>query len=449
MLLRGSSLTTVLAHGVFDVLHPGHIEHLRQAKAMGDRLVVSVTTNKFINKGPGRPVFSEKERAGMLQALECVDQALITDHPSAVGAIAKIKPDIYVKGPDYARGEDGAGNFEDERAAVEKHGGRVEFTTGTVMSSTAIVNETMHPVSEEARDFLKNIDGAELREILANAALQTQPTVLGENIIDRYVYVEPMFKSAKESTIAHRIVDEEQWQGGASIIVQHMWQLYGHVTGFHTRGKVIKTRHVERPFNNKVFSTVASEGAEPLGGRFHDNDFRLVADFGHGLIPDHYVADAIAQTTGFLALTVQANSSNWGLNTLKKWSRADYVVADEMEWRLAVGSATEDLEAILFEEWKRLNARLCVATLGHRGCVVFDGSRSTFVPPFAGDVVDRMGAGDAFLAATTPLAYAGASPEVIGFVGNVAGAIHVGKLGNPVIGKGEFLQWVTALTKTG
>jgi len=69
----------VLAHGCFDRLHPGHIKHLQEARKLGDRLGVSVTDDKFVRKGPGRPVFTTEQRVESLQALECVDEVIVSN----------------------------------------------------------------------------------------------------------------------------------------------------------------------------------------------------------------------------------------------------------------------------------------------------------------------------------------------------------------------------------
>ena len=100
--LRGQGKTVVQCHGVFDLLHPGHIRHLQAAKRLGDALVVTVTPDRFVNKGPGRPAFPEGLRAESLAALGCVDLVAVNRWPTAVEAIALIRPDVYAKGRDYA-----------------------------------------------------------------------------------------------------------------------------------------------------------------------------------------------------------------------------------------------------------------------------------------------------------------------------------------------------------
>lgn len=135
---------TVLCHGVFEALHPGHLAHLSIARNRGDRLVVSVTPDDQVHKGVGRPIFRQWERATMLLALKVVDEVLVfTGADTAIQAILHVKPDLYCKGGDYEDG-DTTGNLERERAAVESVGGTLVIIHSLpVYSSTAIVTGKM------------------------------------------------------------------------------------------------------------------------------------------------------------------------------------------------------------------------------------------------------------------------------------------------------------------
>src|SRR5580704_1827469 len=98
---RRAGQTVVQAHGTFDLLHLGHVRHLEAARRLGDLLVVTVTADRFVNKGPGRPVFSAELRAEMLATLQYVDWVAINNAPDAVNAIECIRPTVYIKGQDY------------------------------------------------------------------------------------------------------------------------------------------------------------------------------------------------------------------------------------------------------------------------------------------------------------------------------------------------------------
>jgi rfaE bifunctional protein nucleotidyltransferase chain/domain len=123
----------VLANGVFDVLHYGHLVHLQQARAMGDRLIVSVTRDKHVNKGFGRPVFGEQKRAAMLKALRCVSGVVFSD--GAIDALEQVKPDIFVKGIEYK----GNLRMKPTERYCREHGIKVQFTNGIVYSSSALL----------------------------------------------------------------------------------------------------------------------------------------------------------------------------------------------------------------------------------------------------------------------------------------------------------------------
>ena len=131
----------VLAHGTFDPFHPGHLAYLSCAKQLGTRLIVSVTSDRYVReqKGPGRPVIGEFDRMAMIHALTIVDGVVLSDAPTAIEIIRRFKPAVYAKGWDYAHG-DPSGRLDGERAVVEEHGGRLEIIEAWPRySSTALI----------------------------------------------------------------------------------------------------------------------------------------------------------------------------------------------------------------------------------------------------------------------------------------------------------------------
>src|SRR3954452_20890627 len=96
--LRQGGKRIVHCHGVFDLLHIGHIKHLEAARKFGDLLVVTLTPDRFVNKGPHRPAFPERLRAEALASLVCVDYVAINQWPTAVETIERLRPTFYVKG---------------------------------------------------------------------------------------------------------------------------------------------------------------------------------------------------------------------------------------------------------------------------------------------------------------------------------------------------------------
>ena len=131
----------VLCHGCFDLMHPGHIKYFQAAKKMGDILVVTVSPDCYVDKGPGRPVFNEILRAESITALECVDYVAINKWPTAEETLKLLKPDIYVKGQEFASLEDKAGKLQKEYEILQEIGCEMRFTNEIVFSSTQLLNQ--------------------------------------------------------------------------------------------------------------------------------------------------------------------------------------------------------------------------------------------------------------------------------------------------------------------
>lgn len=124
----------VLTHGCFDILHPGHHLHLEEAANMGDSLIVSITAAKHIKK-PGRPVFTDRERTYQLMNLRFVDGVYLCDDSTAIPALLKVNPDLYVKGIDYKD----TGIIEEEQKVCDEIGCIVRYTTTQKYSSSDYV----------------------------------------------------------------------------------------------------------------------------------------------------------------------------------------------------------------------------------------------------------------------------------------------------------------------
>ena len=139
--LKGGGKKIVLCHGCFDLMHPGHIKYFQAAKKMGDILVVTVSPDCYVDKGPGRPVFNEILRAESIAALECVDYVAINKWPTAEEILRLLKPDIYVKGQEFAGLEDKTGKLQKEYKVLQEIGCEMCFTKEIVFSSTKLLNQ--------------------------------------------------------------------------------------------------------------------------------------------------------------------------------------------------------------------------------------------------------------------------------------------------------------------
>src|SRR5476651_893084 len=188
--LRDAGHRIVMCHGTFDLMHTGHIRHLQRAKTEGDILLVTLTGDAYVNKGPGRPVFDEGLRAETIASLACVDFVAINYEQAAITAIKRLRPHVYVKGSEYrAALDDVTGNITREKEAVEAGGGSIFYTDEITFSSSSLLNEHFGVFSPETKDYLQAFrrkngfkDVIELVKGLAHLKV----LIVGDTIVDQY-----------------------------------------------------------------------------------------------------------------------------------------------------------------------------------------------------------------------------------------------------------------------
>ncbi len=223
---RATGQRVALCHGVFDLVHLGHVRHLEEARGFGDVLVVTLTADAFVNKGPGRPVFAEFQRAEMLAALDYVDHVAINNGPDAEQVIRALQPDFYVKGSDYANADqDVTGKIAVERAAVEAGGGKLVFTDDITFSSSELINRHLDVFDTETRDYLSSVraeGGLPAIMELLDRIKDYRVLLVGDAIVDEYQYASPMAKAPKENIIATRFHDSELFAGGVFAAANHV-----------------------------------------------------------------------------------------------------------------------------------------------------------------------------------------------------------------------------------
>ena len=139
--LKSKGKKIVHCHGCFDMMHPGHIKYFQASKRMGDILVVTVTPDEYIDKGPGRPVFDQGLRAESIAALECVDYVAVNQWPTAQETLRLLLPDYYVKGQEFEKLQDKTGKIQKEVEVVKEIKAEMRFTHEIVFSSTKLIKE--------------------------------------------------------------------------------------------------------------------------------------------------------------------------------------------------------------------------------------------------------------------------------------------------------------------
>jgi rfaE bifunctional protein nucleotidyltransferase chain/domain len=139
--LKSRGKKIIHCHGCFDLMHIGHIKYFQASKKMGDVLIVTLTPDIYVDKGPDRPVFSQELRAESIAALECVDYVAVNKWPTAEDTLRLLRPDIYVKGQEFEDLEDKTGKIQKENIIVKEIGAQMRFTHEIVYSSTKLLNQ--------------------------------------------------------------------------------------------------------------------------------------------------------------------------------------------------------------------------------------------------------------------------------------------------------------------
>lgn len=251
---------------------------------------------------------------------------------------------------------------------------------------------------------------------------------VGDAIMDEYVYVRTVGKAIKENALSSIKEKTEAFRGGIWAAAEHAKSFCAQVDVMHGNSIMWNSRLVDSIYLRKLHVT---HEARPCVDTKPDNlmdipdyDLVVVADFGHGTMTKELI-ERVTREARFLAVNAQTNATNMGFNLITKYPRADFVVVDELEARLAAHEREAPIEDVILA----LGFRNIIVTRGIHGAIGFDGVFER-QEALTDKVVDTMGAGDAFLAVASPFAAAGSSMRDLIRLGNAAGAIKVGIVGH-------------------
>lgn len=486
--LRRQGKTIVQCHGTFDLIHPGHIIHFEEARALGDVLVVTVTGEKFVNKGPGRPYFNDEIRARWLASLKCVDYVVLVPHGAAAEAIETVRPHIYCKGKEYEAPEfDVTGDMRDDVATVERIGGRMSYVGSVTFSSSRLLNQHFEPYPPDVKAFCQAVasrcPAGRFREMVDDFE-KIRVAIIGDVIFDRYTTLQVQGLTSKNRILSGRFVSQDLQAGGALAVYRHLKQFAGQVKLVSLVGTelwlddsldrfvekqdqllvrspefttVIKERFVEPQVEGKelakLFSvnfvdrtapspSIQQQVIDLIAAEIDQVDLILVMDFGHGVLTER-VREFVQDRARFLAVNCQTNSNNHGFNILnRRYHRADSFSLDETEMMLAMGRRDLNHAADLCRLGAELNATYGWLTRGAFETIGWkvDGESCACVP-LERAIVDTLGAGDAFCALASLAAVSDVPLEVGTFMGQLAGAQAVRVVGNAApVSKARLLR---------
>ena len=461
-----------LCHGVFDILHEGHIEHFLEAKKLCDVLVVSVTSNNFVNKGPNRPINNHFSRAKILSSLKYIDYVVINHNPTSENVIKTLKPNIYFKGKDYLGNTDHTNRLNTEMNALKKVKAKLLITKSDLKSSSKLINKN-YTIFDNTK--IQNYLSNQKRDILLKTSLESlnkiknkKVLIIGDIIFDQYSYVKVMNKPIKESILAAKFIKTETYSGGVLAAANNLKDFCKNITVLSACGDDNFSKSIinknKKKFNNQIFfqkntTTVTKKRFVDVGynrkmhevyymkDEFLDKktekkiinflekkcstfDCVILLDYGHGLITNK-IGKIVQKKSKFLSINCQTNSANLGYNFITKYKKANYICIDEPEIRLAISDNISNIENLIKKLSKQIKSKKITITLGKKGSISYIDGKLVKVPALITEkVVDTIGAGDVFLVITSMLNSINTNPIVTNLVGNVCGAQKVDIIGH-------------------
>lgn len=490
--LKEKNKTTVLCHGVFDLVHIGHIKHFKEAKKNGDFLVVSLTSDDYVNKGNGRPVFNQNLRAEFLESISFVDAIIINHEATAVNLISKIKPNIYFKGPDYKdNSKDKTKNIFKEIRSIKKVGGKIIYSNDITFSSSNLINTHFNFLKPEQKNFIDTIKKKYSIDVIiesVNKFIDNKILLIGETIIDQYIFGNVLGKAGKEPHLVFNEKSTENFLGGAGAISNHLSSFCKSINFFTLGNKYInnikfirkslkkniklklffdknfktirKTRFVDKFSQNKIYGSYSFDNNFCIKDKLEKkiinqikifsakSDIVLISDYGHGFISNN-IGLFLGKIKSFVSVNAQMNSSNQNFYTLEKYKNIDFLLINQNELRNAMRDKSSKLEDLAISLMKKLDIRKLIITKGSDGSIFFEKNKNAiFAPALAKRVIDKVGAGDTMLATVALCIKNNIPSDLALFLGSIAAGSTVENIGNSkYIDKINFLRQIEFILK--
>jgi len=481
--------TVVMCHGVFDLVHPGHIRHLLYAKTKANILVASLTADIHIAKAQYRPFVPQELRALNLAALEMVDYVLIDEEATPLGNLSRVQPDFFAKGYEY---QDGGVHprTQQEIDAVEKYGGELLFTPGDIVySSSALIESGPPNISIDKLLMLMQADGVDfgrLHKVLKKFK-GIAVHVVGDTIVDSLTHTTMIGGMTKTPTPSVRFDSRQDFIGGAAIVAQHLAAAGADVTfstvlgddpmkdfvlegleksGVTVRPIIDRTRpttqknafvcadyrllKVDTLDNRSISDHIVETIAEQIQGT--RSDAVVFSDFRHGIFNRRTIpalTDAIPR--GSFRVADSQVASRWG--NILDFKGFDLVTPNEREARFAMADQDTGVRPLAGQLHEESGCRMVILKLGDRGvltCRPGKGNdlRSFFVvDSLVERVVDAVGAGDALLAYATLAMVADGSEVTATILGSVAAALECEIDGNLPVSCADVAHRIDAVEK--
>ena len=462
----------IMCHGVFDVVHPGHVRHLIYAKSKADILIASLTADAHIRKGQDRPHVPQDLRALNLAAFEVVDYVIIDLNATPIKNISRLQPDFFAKGYEYTA----AGlppQTQEEADVLHAYGGEMIFTPGDIVySSTTLIDlappaikieklltfmESEHLTFGSLRDCLDRLKGKRVH-------------VVGDTIVDSYTQTVMIGGQTKTPTVSVQYDRRDDYIGGAAIVAEHLRAagadvIFSTVLGEDVLKAFVLNRLKEsgvqcrpvidptRPTTNKnaIFAggyqllkidtldnrSISDDTLYTLAAAVSETacDAVVFSDFRHGIFNRRTVPRLIAAIPhGVYKVADSQVASRWG--NITEFKNFDLITPNEREARFALADQDSGIRPLASALYDQAQCKTMILKLGERGALTCRSSDHesldsfVVVDSFVERLTDALGAGDALLAYATLSMLATGSDAVATILGSMAAACECEYDGN-------------------
>lgn len=476
----GSNRRVVFVTGNFNVIHPGHLRLLNFAAECGDFLVVGV-----LKDGAPDTFVTENLRLEGVRSISCVNFAFLLDAPPE-DVILALKPTVVVKGKEHES------HFNAEQTAVDSYGGRLIFSSGEARFSSMDMlqrelKETNFSSITKPMDYPQR-HGFSMSSLakIVNRFSSLNVVVIGDLIVDEYITCDPLGMSQEDPTIVVTPIKQDLFVGGAGIVASHAHGLgatvsYFGVVGedqaanfaaeklaaygvnanlvvdssrpttlkqrFRARGKtLLRVSHLRKHDISQELTHVL---LERLDETLVDTDLVVFSDFNYGCLPQPLVDEVITrcQKRGIPMAADSQSSSQVG--DISRFKGMTLVTPTEHEARLCVRDAGSGLVVLAEELRCKALAQHTFVTLGSEGVLVHSPSDTPAglitdqLPAFNSSPKDVSGAGDSLLICSSMALVCGATIWESAYLGSIAAACQVGRVGNSPLSSSDVLKELT------
>lgn len=485
---RPRQRSVIMCHGTFDLVHPGHIRHLMYARSKAGLLIASLTCDAHIKKANFRPFVPQQLRAMNLAALEVVDYVIIDDNPTPLENIGFLQPDYFAKGYEY---HDGGihPRTREEMDELESYGGEVIFTPGDIIYSSSGMIEAAPPnLSSEKLMALMESEGVtfdDLRSAL-NSFRGVRVHVVGDTIVDSYVFCSLTGGIAKTPTFSLKHEEEVDFAGGAAVVAKHLRKAgaevkFSTVLGDdalkdfvledlraqnidvvpiidHTRPTTQKSvfiasgyrmLKVDKLDNHPISDKILAQFKESITA--DQADAVVFSDFRHGIFNRETIPELSASLPPNVFKVADSQvASRWG--NILDFQGFDLITPNEKEARFALGDQDSTVRPMAMELYKRADCKTLILKLGDKGIIAYRAPnpevRSFFtVDSFVDKLVDAVGAGDALLSYVTLAMVTTQSSVIAAILGSVAAALACEHEGNNPVAPEDVLEKLKAVER--